>query len=890
MLLREVELRNWRGLKQIKVGPFKDRLNLITGPNESGKSRIFEAIRFALFESHKGSAQHKAALQSWDSADSPFVRLVFESDGHEYEIQKQYLKGGSALLIGNGSTLRGDDAEEALRVITRARPGSSRAVQDADMGIWPILLIQQGRAGEIPSAAINQDGLLQLHERISAEIGLAAVSPIAQRLLDLARSEYERYYTASGQENKTIRDARKTLSERTQALELAKGGLAQQQAVAESLRVSQDEVRELEDRQIKLVTDLEEATKRADKAAQGALIVTRMEAAVSSRTSGKREADRALQERIDLDAVVSRLANEAGEVRVAIELEKANRDRIDNEVTAARERERQASDTLAQARTQLESFRRERRYSELTQRRTGVAALITQVEEISAALEGEKLRLAGLSTADQKLLDRLKVLEEAAIEARARLHGAAVAICIAIKTDISVDGQAFRAGETLDLDITEDQTFRIGDSAEITVRPGGGALLELRAAVTRCEKELREALTKAGVASPAEATEVFRQRTQSNLTIKSLKERFTATTTKSLPDLRAEIVGIDADIARLGPVQAVEGNEGDFDKAVREAEADEAEARSQFSAETSLLATCRERISTFLGQVQSKDEERKTVETAIEKMDSVTDLQVAAQREQQSLGQAVLEYQAAAQQYSELGGDYAKEDNERARRAVGTIDERLKERRNKVAELRTELRMIVETAPYESMQSAEAGQSAAQSEYARLERRAGAAATLWNALFEARRKLTERLTEPVIARVQPYIQEIFPGSTLDAGEEFSIQGLKSPHYPEPYDHLSGGAREQLALITRIGFAEVLAGNGRLPLLLDDALVNTDPLRMLRVHRVLDRASETLQVIVFTCHDVLFDALGAEAVFTLGSRRYGVTREPALIAAMAELDL
>lgn len=268
----------------------------------------------------------------------------------------------------------------------------------------------------------------------------------------------------------------------------------------------------------------------------------------------------------------------------------------------AGEYERHASDALAQSREQLESCRRERRRMELNRRHASDSALITQVEAISATLETGKLRLAGLREADQKLLNRLKSLGESVIEARASLHGAAVAISIAIKTDISVDGKARRAGERLDLDITEDQTFRIGDAAEITVRPGGGALLELRAAVTQREKMLREALAKAGVASPADATEAFRQRTQCNLTIMSLEERLTDATMKSLPDLRAEIVEIDAEIARLGPVRTVEGSEADLDKAVRQAEAEEAEARSQFAAATSLLASCREKISALAGQ------------------------------------------------------------------------------------------------------------------------------------------------------------------------------------------------------------------------------------------------------------------------------------------------
>ena len=77
MQLIELEVENWRGLTA-KIGPFSETLNLICGPNESGKSRFFQALRFAFFESHKGTAQHKKDLQSWTSVESPRVRLVFD--------------------------------------------------------------------------------------------------------------------------------------------------------------------------------------------------------------------------------------------------------------------------------------------------------------------------------------------------------------------------------------------------------------------------------------------------------------------------------------------------------------------------------------------------------------------------------------------------------------------------------------------------------------------------------------------------------------------------------------------------------------------------------------------------------------------------------------------
>ena len=69
----------------------------------------------------KGTAEPKLLLQSWTSSDSPFVRIAFAQGDTRYEIQKQFLKGASAQLSGGGTTLRGEDAEEALRTLLGAQ-------------------------------------------------------------------------------------------------------------------------------------------------------------------------------------------------------------------------------------------------------------------------------------------------------------------------------------------------------------------------------------------------------------------------------------------------------------------------------------------------------------------------------------------------------------------------------------------------------------------------------------------------------------------------------------------------------------------------------------------------------------------------------------------------
>ena len=71
-----------------------------------------------------------------------------------------------------------------------------------------------------------------------------------------------------------------------------------------------------------------------------------------------------------------------------------------------------------------------------------------------------------------------------------------------------------------------------------------------------------------------------------------------------------------------------------------------------------------------------------------------------------------------------------------------------------------------------------------------------------------------------------------------------------------------GAREQVAVITRLALADLLRASGHpTALILDDALVNSDEGRLERMHRVLQTAAKSLQVLVLTCRERDFVGLG-----------------------------
>lgn len=80
-----------------------------------------------------------------------------------------------------------------------------------------------------------------------------------------------------------------------------------------------------------------------------------------------------------------------------------------------------------------------------------------------------------------------------------------------------------------------------------------------------------------------------------------------------------------------------------------------------------------------------------------------------------------------------------------------------------------------------------------------------------------------------------------------------------------YDALSFGAREQMGLISRLAYADLLKEAGRPTLIiLDDALVHSDHSRLDQMKRILFDAAQRHQILLFTCHPDHWRDLGVAA--------------------------
>jgi energy-coupling factor transporter ATP-binding protein EcfA2 len=235
MHIDRMAVENWRGLTW-QMEALSPALNLICGPNESGKSRLVQALRFALFESSKGGSQHKQALKSWGDTGRPRVEVDFTLAGVRWVLEKTFLGTGcNTRLRSPRESLEGEAAEARLAQLMGVAPGGSRAVGAGDLGIWSLLWVDQGESRNAPSH--NSVAQARLQDHLAAEVGEVAAGALGQRLLERARVLKESFYTARDAERGDLRSAR----DQVERLEAAwQDALRRHQAVMEDAQALEE--------------------------------------------------------------------------------------------------------------------------------------------------------------------------------------------------------------------------------------------------------------------------------------------------------------------------------------------------------------------------------------------------------------------------------------------------------------------------------------------------------------------------------------------------------------------------------------------------------------------------------------------------------------------------
>ncbi|SHF45390.1 hypothetical protein SAMN05444279_1511 [Ruegeria intermedia] len=207
----------------------------------------------------------------------------------------------------------------------------------------------------------------------------------------------------------------------------------------------------------------------------------------------------------------------------------------------------------------------------------------------------------------------------------------------------------------------------------------------------------------------------------------------------------------------------------------------------------------------------------------------------------------------------------------RAESVLASAKDRIAQLREERAALDSRIAVVASAAVEEELALTEDQLLQAEERLARINFDIAVHQRLERALQAARDTARENYVAAVHRELVPLLRMIWPDAepVIDADTGL-ITRISRRGEEEDFDVLSGGTQEQISLLVRLAFARILARDGRpAPVILDDAIVYTDDDRIEQMFDALTRQSQDLQVIVFSCRQRAFRALGGTALTIAG---------------------
>jgi hypothetical protein len=879
MRLHRIRVENVRGLAAAEVAFATDGVTVVEAPNESGKTSLFDALDHLLTEKDSTRKQPVRDLQPVGRDVGSLVEAELTCGDVQLTIRKRFNKDRKTELEIHAPVRRqltGDDAHDELCRILG---------EQADLPLYEALRFRQGRSLDSLLLADSSSLAARLDE-----IAGGAGDQADDVLLDRVGAEFERYHTPSGQPGRQLKESQAAV----QASEDAVTALSER---AQELQRDADELTSLERERRELVAAiavLEPALAEHRQRRERVRTVREELSTLSAQANlADLEVERAERHLDDRSRLLTTIADDRREqVRMAPLVEQARQRSAEledvlagraEEVEAAerRELEERGRTTALRAAAELGRVRDDLRA--LEERQTAIDAALDAAATAEAALEAQPL--------SDEQLDEIRAADDALRLGQLRLGDAAPVVLVRALADVTVtvddELRPLVAGRSLERAVSDLTVLRIADLAEVELRPGT-SLADRQDEVEVASLRLQRACAAVAVPDRA-AAELLAEEHRSRLRV--LEERDVAVTRALAGWTREELADrirarqhrlrqLEADVSGVGATHQLAFDVDAAADQLAQQELAEAEARQRATRARTEHATLADEVNQLRRDLQAvelqleaverrlTDHEQQLATARLERSDDALRTALETAGGQADAAHAALA--ASRDELDRLAADEVELLAENAEDRMRRTGDELARVRDELTERRTRIEVRGGEGVGERLLAAEAERDRVRAAHLRLVARADAARELYEAFHRARDAAYAAYREPLRDRLVRTGRVVF-GDSLDVelDEQLRIVSRTLDGSVLEWDRLSAGAREQLAILTALAAADLAGGDGGggVPLVLDDTLGYTDPVRLERLCAVLG-AVRGPQVIVLTCVGARFQGVGQATVVRL----------------------
>ncbi|MEM0134791.1 MAG: AAA family ATPase [Thermoplasmatales archaeon] len=886
MILDEIKVENWRNYRGEHTFRFNEGINLIVGPNGSGKTTLFEVLWRSFFDRHNTISWDMQEIRPIGTSLSPRSTIIFRHGGKRYKIEKQFLDHQYAKLYewDNGAFLllheqdRADSAVSEMLSGTLTGRGSSeprhRGLAEA---LW---YLQKDRS--LPDGGWNEG----LQRGFGGIIDIAVESPEERRILDLINRDYTDNLTESKGDPKKNTELYRVIED----LDLKNKELLELQSKLQSADSFRERLEQLTSEEIEKNNALKEAESNKKKSDEE---IKEAESFERKKIHDEAEYDKASQKVRELTEMIKQIKDRNREItdlrKKIADWNLQFSDRQMKSSTARSEKEMleakwqsELQPRLKAVESELEALETFEKVRSLNKERNTLENFLAKFTSKEKEMNAKKKSLEEFIAPSEKELQRFRKLSEDLIRVDSKLSANSVKVRFQLKKGFSVIPEREISVDKGEFIVTDSSIFTIKNVGKVRIRGGAESLKELNERKGELVKSRSDTLKKYSVKDEVSLTRLLAQRNSLEQEVKTIK-REVSSLLRERPNAEDDLARVKRDIITtqrktkdmqlptLGSDEVTNQTEvlsGEKRKLIREiadAQFKEKEAFKRYEEENLKSGEIKSSIVSATARISTLEDENAKAITLFGSMQGLEDGLKEAIRIQEKIHMELIanenlfdEKVASPRRRAEIIG-----------KTLEQINERLIQVGKEMAELKGVIEQIAADGLYTKVSDLEIEIGRLESRKIVLERRANARRLLRELInmFKTQRALA--IGAPIRKYIDPWLRQL-SGGTFDS---FSINETLEPDSATLNDRvnkisfgsLSYGTAEQVVVLTRLAIATILSQKEKNLVVLDDRLVNADPIRLQRMLTIIDEVSENCQIVISTCEDARYLGVAANVI-------------------------
>ncbi|MDH6197483.1 hypothetical protein M2272_004138 [Mycobacterium frederiksbergense] len=859
MKLHRLVLTNYRGITHREI-EFPDHgVVVVSGANEIGKSSMIEALDLLLEAKDRSGKKEVKQVKPTHADVGAEVTAEISTGPYRFVYRKRFHKRAETqltVLAPVREQLSGDEAHERVLAML---------AETVDTSLWQAQRVLQASS----TAPVDLSGSDALARALDVAAGEAvALSGDEPLLIERIDSEYLRYFTGTGRPTGEWAAVTKRLAGADDEVAKCAAAVAEvDDAVRRHAELS-TEVAGLAGERAQAQAGLAAARTAADAVAALVQRLNEAEVVAEAARVARAASAAALTERRRLRAELDERAATITELQAALTIsdgETTTAREVHEAAEAAAEQARVAADEHAgrveTARVVLARLADRDEADRLASRLSRIDTAVRELDRVTGELRGITLDESGMRAIEAAAV----AVERAA--GQAELASARIELVAESDLGVRVDDAPvdLGAGVTWSVNTTARTEIDLPGVLSVRVVPGAPAA-QTRARLDEAQGVLAGALAGAGV-DGVEAARALDGRRRELL---AARDRLHATIEAVTGDDRIE--DLRSRLAELRSGQPAEAGlfelAGPADIATARTELDTAvgvhrQAVTAGEASRKAVAAATQRLSEKTTRLSVLRDKLSTAQAEL----TVAGGRLEVQRGQASDDELAVQAQVTDEEAIATAGRAGALRDELSATAPDSVSTALDEavRRAELLgarhdaaveglrEVAAQLKVYGTQGRKGQLDAAETEREHAHAEYLRVHRRARAAEMLRSVMARHRDATRQRYADPFRLEVQRLGRLVFGEDfEVDVDSDLNIRTRTLSGRTVPYESLSGGAKEQLAIVARLAGATMVAKEDSVPVIIDDALGFTDPDRLIKMGAVFDVVGGDGQVIVLTC--------------------------------------